>query len=268
MAGSHSIFNRTIQGYLADSGEIALMCAKVVKDLMGHVRSAGSTLSLTIEQIILLGISSIPLVLGAGAAAGAIMAIQLGYGLERFGGSYYTPAVVGISILRELGPLLTSLLLAGKIGSGITAELASMSVTEQVDAIRAMGASPSSTLVAPRVLACIIVLPALSVFADYVAMFSAMIVAKSQLNIDPHFFYSKLILHITLADLLSGIAKTVFFGFLIGACACWRGLKSSGGTRGVGIATTRVVVMTNILILVSDVFLSKLFIALGFFKRY
>jgi phospholipid/cholesterol/gamma-HCH transport system permease protein len=267
MAGSSSILNRAIQEFFADSGQVVLMCAKAFRDVVGRAGSFGAVMTVTVEQIVILGVSSILLVLGSGAAAGAIMAIQLGYGLERFGGSYYTPAVVGISILRELGPLLTSLLLAGKIGSGITAELASMAVTEQIDAVRAMGASPFSTLVAPRILACIIVLPALSIIADYTALFSAMVVSRSQFSIDPSFFYSKLIQNITLADLFTGVSKTIFFGFLIGTSACWRGLKTTGGTRGVGAATTRVVVMSSILILVGDAVLSKLFIAMGLFKR-
>lgn len=260
-----TLLTRAISRYLADSGQITLMCANALSDSAKKVIPAQSTLGLTLEQILTLGVRSISLVIVAGIAAGAIMALQLGYGLQRFGGNLYTPMVVGISILRELGPILTGLLLAGRIGSGITAELASMSVTEQIDAIRALGTSPLSTLVVPRVLACIIVVPALTLISDYIALFASMIVSNIQFSIRPHYYLSKTFETVTLTDLFSGVAKTAVFGFIISVIACWKGINTSGGTRGVGAATTQVVVTSSILILISDVFLTKLYLAVHLF---
>lgn len=266
MIGSRSVVRRTLTRFLADSGQIALMCGNAMIDFFDREIPARSVLALSVEQVFVLGVRSITLVIGAGAAAGAIMALQLGYGLQRFGGNLYTPAVVGISILRELGPILTSLLLAGRIGSGITAELSSMAVTEQIDAIRALGTSPFSILVAPRIIACVIVLPALSVIADYAGIVSAMIVSGSQFSIHYRYFLSKTFQSVSMTDLFSGVLKTAIFGFLIAVIACWKGINTGGGTRGVGEATTEVVVMSSILILIVDVFVSKFYIAIGLFS--
>jgi phospholipid/cholesterol/gamma-HCH transport system permease protein len=225
-------------------------------------------LSLTLTQIFSLGVRSISVVLVAGIATGSIMALQLGYGLKRFGGNLYIPAIVGISVLREIGPILSSLLLAGRIGSGITAEIASMTVTEQVDAIYALGGNPSAELVAPRVIACIFVFPVLSLIADYVGILAAMWLSLEEFGIPTRFYLIKTLEAVRIQDVAGGLIKTLVFGFGISLLACWKGLKTRGGTRGVGNSTTEVVVASCIFILIGDVFMSKLFIELGWFGGF
>jgi phospholipid/cholesterol/gamma-HCH transport system permease protein len=215
---------------------------------------------LLLEQTYSIGIQSFGLVLVSGLATGSVMALQFGYGLARFGGKLYVPKIVALTILREMGPVFTSLLVAGRIGSGIASEVASMKVTQQIDAIRALGTSPVKRIVIPRLLACMIALPLLTLFADYIGLFGAMLICAREHAINPEFFASKAIDTLRIVDLATGMAKTVVFAFFIAITACWKGLNTSGGTRGVGITTTWVVVQSSIFIMVSDFFLTKLFI--------
>lgn len=254
-----------VESFLIALAQIARLGLRSLSDFAKRIIPFRYFLSLTLDQIVLLGVRSLPVVCLAGMAVGSIMALQLGYGMKRFGGNLYIPAIVGISILRELGPILASLLLAGRIGSGITAELASMTATEQVDAILALGSSPGAELVAPRVIACVIVFPILSLVADYLGIFSAMWISRGEFGIPTGFFLSKTFEYTRLSDVFGGLAKTVVFGFLISSVACWKGLTARGGTRGVGIATTQVVVISSVLVLIGDVFLTKLLIQMGWF---
>ncbi len=215
---------------------------------------------LVIDQVFHLGIKSFMLVTVTGLATGSVMALQFGYGLTRFGGKLYVPKIVALAILREMGPVFTSLLLAGRIGSGIASEVASMKVTQQIDAIRALGTSPIKKIVIPRLLAAMIALPILTLFADYIALFGAMMVSNYELSINPEFFISKAIEALEMRDLLTGMAKTVVFAFFIAMTACWKGLNTEGGTQGVGNTTTFVVVVSSIFIMISDFFLTKFFI--------
>lgn len=190
------------------------------------------------------------------------MALQFGYGIAKFGGLLYIPKLVALSILREMGPVFTSLLVAARVGSGITAEVGSMTVTQQVDAMRALGTSPIRRIVVPRVLALLIGLPILTLIVDVIALFSAMIVSGYEFNINYEFFFYRAIETVWLPDLLTGLAKTVVFAFFIAICSCWKGLNTKGGTIRVGEATTWSVVMSCIFIMISDFFLSKLFFVL------
>ena len=214
----------------------------------------------TIQQIFTLGVRSFLLVLVTGLATGSVMALQFGFGLEKFGGKLYVPNIVALAILREMGPVFTSLLLAGRIGSGIAAEVASMKVTQQIDAIRALGTNPVKRIVIPRLLAAIIALPVLTLFSDYIAIFGAMLVAHYELNINSEFFLTKAVETLHIADLLTGMAKTIVFAFFIAVTACWKGLNTKGGTQGIGNTTTWVVVVSSIFIMISDFFLTKFFI--------
>jgi phospholipid/cholesterol/gamma-HCH transport system permease protein len=258
----------SIENFVLAVAQISRLGFRSLSDLFKRSLPFRSYLRLTIDQIFLLGIRSLPVVLVAGAATGSIMALQLGYGLQRFGGNLYIPAIVAASILRELGPILTSLLLAGRIGSGITAEIASMTVTQQIDAIRALGSNPDAELVVPRVIACLIVFPILALVGDYIGILSALLISRGEFGIQPRFFIFKTFESVHLLDIFGGLAKTVVFGLLISLLACWKGLSTRGGTRGVGFATTQVVVVSSILILVGDVFMSKLFLELGWFGAF
>lgn len=215
---------------------------------------------LVIEQMYLLGVRSILLVAITALATGSVMTLQFGYGLARFGGKLYVPKIVALTILREMGPVFASLLVAGRIGSGIAAEVASMKISQQIDAIRALGTSPIKRIVIPRVLAAVITLPLLTLFADGISLFGAMLVSHFELGLNAEFFYSKTVESLRVYDLSTGLIKAVVFAFFISIIACWKGLNTEGGTEGVGNSTTWVVVCSSIFIMISDFFLTKLFI--------
>ncbi len=214
---------------------------------------------LLIEQCYILGVKSSSIVFITALSTGMVMSLQFGFGLERFGGKLYVPKVVGLSIMRELGPVLTCLMIAARVGAGIAAELGSMSVTQQIDAIRALGTDPIKRLVIPRVLALLIMTPLLTVFADLVGIFGGMFISNAELFIHPDFYYHEAILSLKTSDFLVGIIKTSFFGLLIAFTGCYYGLKTEGGTQGVGQATTKSVVTSSLLIVVSDFVMTKLF---------
>ncbi|NDG26005.1 MAG: ABC transporter permease [Proteobacteria bacterium] len=180
-------------------------------------------------------------------------------GLERFGGKLYVPKVVGMSIMRELGPVLTCLMLAGRVGSGIAAEIGSMNVTQQIDAIRALGTDPIKRIVVPRVLAMLLMAPLLTVFADLVGIGGGMIISMSELNINPDFYIYEGITSLKVTDFTFGVTKTFLFGLLISVTGCYYGLRTTGGTQGVGQATNYAVVTSSILIVIFDFILTKLF---------
>ena len=216
-------------------------------------------LRLILDQLYFIGVQSFLLVCVTGLATGSVMALQFGQGLAKFGGTLYVPKIASLSILREMGPVFTSLLVAGRIGSGIAAEVASMKVTQQLDAIRALGTSPVKRIVIPRVIACMIALPLLTLFADYIGCWGAMVICKTEFGIGQNFFIMKTLETIKSMDLFTGMFKTFVFAIFISIAACWRGFNSEGGTEGVGNSTTWVVVASSIFIMVSDFFLTKLF---------
>lgn len=214
---------------------------------------------LTIEQMYLIGVRSFVLVAVTALATGSVMTLQFSFGLEKFGGKMYLPRVVCLSFVREMGPVFTSLLVAGRIGSGIAAEVASMKVTQQIDAIRALGTNPIKKIVVPRLIATMITLPLLTIFADFIGLFGGMLVGMQEAAISADFWITKVVDTLRPVDFATGLIKTVVFAIFIALCACYRGMNSEGGTRGVGDTTTFVVVSTNIFIMISDFFLTKLF---------
>lgn len=191
---------------------------------------------------------------------GMVMALQFIVGLKRFGLQLYAGQVVGVAISRELGPVLTALMVAARVGSGIAAELGSMTVSEQILAIRAMGGSPVAKLVVPRVLVATIVTPILTVIADFVGIVGGMLVTMLEAGVTARFYVDQVKRTVEIYDFMSGIGKTVFFGFFIGCIACYKGLNTTRGTKGVGDATTQTVVLCAMVIFVSDFFLTKLFL--------
>lgn len=212
------------------------------------------------QQIYSIGVQSILLVTVTALATGSVMALQFGYGLARFGGKLYVPKIVALVILREMGPVFTSLLVAGRIGSGIASEVGSMKVTQQIDAIRALGTSPIKRIVIPRVIASLIALPLLTLIADYIGLFGGMVVCYKELSINTGYFVGKTIDTLRMYDLLTGLAKATVFALFISVAACWKGLNTEGGTQGVGNSTTWVVVTSSIFIMISDFFMTKFFI--------
>ncbi|MBM4317119.1 MAG: ABC transporter permease [Deltaproteobacteria bacterium] len=214
---------------------------------------------LLIEQCYILGVKSSSIVFITALSTGMVMSLQFGFGLERFGGKLYVPKVVGLSIMRELGPVLSCLMIAARVGAGIAAEIGSMNVTQQIDAIRALGTDPIKRLVIPRVLALLIMTPLLTVFADLVGIFGGMFISNAELFIHPDFYYHEAILSLKTSDFLVGILKTSFFGLVIALTGCYYGMNTQGGTQGVGQSTTKSVVTSSLLIVVSDFVMTKLF---------
>lgn len=210
------------------------------------------------RQLVAIGNKSFSIVALIGFFTGLVIALQLSVGLGRFGLKLYIGQLVGLSIFRELGPVLSSLMIAARVGSGIAAELGSMVVTEQVLAIEAMGASPIQKLVVPRLLATVIAAPILTVIADIIGVVGGMIITVREAGVTPRFYMDQIRDTILVNDFTSGIAKAAFFGFFIAVISCYQGLNTSGGTEGVGRATTKAVVLSSITIFVSDFFLTKL----------
>jgi phospholipid/cholesterol/gamma-HCH transport system permease protein len=215
-----------------------------------------------IEACEFVGVRSLSLVGLISIFTGMVLALQFAVGLGRFGLKLYIGQVVGLAIVRELGPVLTSLMIAARVGAGIAAELGSMVVTEQVQAIEAMGANPIQKLVLPRVAACMLMAPILAIIGDVVGIFGAMWITVLEAGVSPRFYFDQIRRTVSVDDFFSGISKALIFGFLIGLIACYQGLKTKGGTAGVGQSTTYAVVFSSLMVFVVDFFLTKLFIVL------
>jgi phospholipid/cholesterol/gamma-HCH transport system permease protein len=186
-----------------------------------------------------------------------VMALQFGLGLEKFGGKLYIPKIVSLSIVREIGPVFCSLMFAARVGAGIASEIGSMVVTQQIDAIRALGTSPVRKIVVPRIVGCLVALPLLATIGNVVGILGALMVGVHELGLDPAFFIEKVRTTVVVKDFLAGILKTIFFALSISTVSCYCGLSVRGGTRGVGVGTTLAVVASSIIVLVSDFFLTK-----------
>jgi phospholipid/cholesterol/gamma-HCH transport system permease protein len=231
----------------------------LIKEIIRETFRKGKISSLTMEQIYQIGERSLPLVLITAACTGAVMTMQFGQGLAKFGGTLYVPRLVTVSILREMGPVFTALMIAARAGAGIASEVGSMVVTQQVDAIRAMGSSPVQKIVVPRVLASLVAVPLLVGIANFVCFLGGLFIGSVDLKLDPEFYLLRSLNGLALSDYLSGWGKSFFFALFISVPACYFGLNVKDGTRGVGVATTKAVVVSSILVLVGDFFLTKLF---------
>ena len=217
---------------------------------------------LILEQLDEIGFKSVPIVIASAMAIGMVMVVQLAWGFAWFGAKGVVGPVVSLSFVRELGPVVTSLLVGGRVGSGITAEIGSMKVTEQIDAIRTLGADPIRKLVVPRLVASVISFPFLAIISDLTGILGAMIMSNIDLDVKPRLFISSIREWVTIDDFVSGISKTFFFGIIVAIVGCYVGMRAEGGTQGVGRATTSTVVIALLLIIIGDFFLTKLFLLL------
>ena len=215
-----------------------------------------------VYQLESLGVQSTGIVAVTSVFIGMVMTIQFAFGLQRFGGLEYIPRVIVLSFLRELAPTLTAIIVGGRVGSGMAAEVGAMNVTEQVDAIRALGADPAKKLVLPRVGAAIVAMPILSLIALFLGSLGAMFVCAAEYGISPTFFLRTSLDNVRMSDLWSGVGKTPVFGFIIAIIGCHFGLHTTGGTEGVGRSTTKTVVAVSITILIADFLLTKLLVAI------
>lgn len=230
----------------------------MLRDVLFDMGKNGVRAKDVTHQVVQIGTQSLPIIILTGAFTGMVLALQTAYGLERFGAKNYVGNIVGLGIIRELGPVLTALMLCGRVGAGIAAQISSMVVTEQIDAMRALGASPIQRLVTPRILAALIAVPALVVVADIVGIYGGLLIAVYELDISAHLYYRSLAYTIFLRDIFNGLIKSTLFGFLIVSVACFLSFRVRGGTAGVGKITTKVVVTTSVIIFISDFFITKL----------
>jgi phospholipid/cholesterol/gamma-HCH transport system permease protein len=215
-----------------------------------------------VEQFDQIGIGSLTVVLLTGFFTGAVLALQSGFTLDQFGARPFVGRLVSASMIKELGPVLTGLMLAGRIGSGIAAELGSMVVTDQINALRALGTDPIRKLVVPRVLAGFFMAPVLTVIADTVGILGGWIVAVYQLRVASGLYWTSITDALYLQDAWMGIIKPFFLGYVIVTIGCHVGLRTSGGTQGVGRSTTNAVVAASVAVIAVDFFVTRLLFTL------
>ncbi len=204
------------------------------------------------KQCYVIGYKSLSLIATTGFIMGLVLTIQSRPTLVEFGAESWLPAMIGVSIIREIGPVITALICAGKVGSGIGAELASMKVTEQIDAMEVSGINPFKYVVATRVVATTLMLPLLVVFSDTVGIFGSYVGANIKGDVNIRLFFIQAFEQVDFSDVFPSIIKSLFFGFTIGAVACHKGYYSNKGTEGVGIAANAAVVISSLMIFILD----------------
>jgi len=247
-----------VGGFVGTVGEVVLLVWHTLAASLRRPPRAGVLL----DQLHEVGVRSLSIVNLTAIFTGMVMALQLGYFLSRFGAKIFVSKIVGLAIVSELGPVLTALMIGGRVGAGMAAELGTMKVTEQVDALRSLGADPLRYLVAPRLLAIALMLPLLTGMANFVGVVGGMIIARSELNVPPSFYITSLVQFMTLTDIARSMIKGFVFAIIIGSIACYNGLTAEGGADGVGRATTHTVVVSSINVLIADFFLTKLMLLL------
>ena len=253
-------FNRIMGGflrvYLEDFGGMVLLFRDTIRQ--GFRRPF--EFDLMVEQFFQLGVRSLTITNITLLFTGMVLAIQTAYSLAAYGGTPFVGDILALSIVRELGPVLCALMVAGRVGAGVTAEIGAMAVTEQVDALRALAANPVKKLVVPRVCALVVALPILTILADTVALFGGLLMALFEIGQSRAYVMSHIFDALTVQDIASGVGKTVFFAVEIGIISCYNGINASGGADGVGKATTATVVTSSLSVIISDFFLTKIFL--------
>ncbi|OLC13364.1 MAG: transporter [Candidatus Rokubacteria bacterium 13_1_40CM_69_27] len=215
-----------------------------------------------VHEIETMGVRSLGVALTAAVFTGMVFALQSAVNMARFGAENYVGPLVALAILRELGPVLTAILVGGKVASGITAELGSMKVTEQIDALRTLGVNYVKRLIVPRMLAALVVFPLLTVMADVLGVLGGMVMMFLERGADMWAYWNATTYWVVPKDFLMGIGKSVVFGAIVTLIGCYNGLSTEGGTEGLGRATTATVVHVTMGVIISDFFLTKLFLIL------
>ena len=235
-------------------GEISALAGKVVRDIFrGKVN-----LKLTLEQMVKVGFDSLPLALTTSAFVGMVFAMQIAAEFSKFGAGKYVGGLMGVAISRELGPAITGIVVAARVAASFTAEIGTMKVTEQIDAMEALGVSPVRYLIIPRFLATTLMLPLLTILTIITAFIGGYFVSIYVGKINPVEYMETAQSLSNLSDLYGGLMKTAVFGMIISIVACYRGLNTKGGAKGVGEATTSSVVITLISLFIVNYFLSML----------
>jgi phospholipid/cholesterol/gamma-HCH transport system permease protein len=254
MANALAFIGRKSISFVTYAGGIALLLGRILRSLPRLWTSLG----LVIEQMSLMGVNSLPLVLLTSVFTGAVSSVQAAYQFKDLVPMRYLGTAVGKAVVIELGPVLTALVVAGRVGASIAAELGTMKVTEQIDALETMAIDPIPFLVTPRFLAGLIMLPILTVLSDFVAIMGGYLVALLFLDVSSHTFLGGLKMFFHLRDVLAGLLKAFAFGGTIAIVGCYQGFQTQGGARGVGQSTTRAVVISSVLILIGDYILASL----------
>jgi phospholipid/cholesterol/gamma-HCH transport system permease protein len=235
-------------------GGLALLAGRVLRNLA----LPPSYFRLVVGEVETIGVRSLPVAVIAAVFTGMVFALQSAVNMARFGAENYVGPVSALAILRELGPVLTAILVGGKVASGITAELGSMKVTEQIDALRMLGVNYVKRLIVPRLLAALVVFPLLTVLADVVGVLGGMLIMVVERGADMYAYWNTTTYWVLPRDFLTGIIKSAFFGVVVTLIGCYNGLSTEGGTQGLGRATTATVVHVTMGVIVSDFFLTKL----------
>jgi len=212
---------------------------------------------LIFKQMEFVGVNSIFVVLITGIFTGMVFALQSYYGFKMFGGESLVGATVALGLTRELGPVFTALMVTGRVGSAMTAELGTMKVTEQIDALHSMSVNPIHYLVMPRIVAAIFMLPVLTIVSDFVGILGGYFVGVEMLKINSGIFIAKIVEFVDLEDIFNGLIKAACFGLILSLIGCYKGIRTTGGAEGVGKATTQSVVLSSVTIFISDYFLTS-----------
>lgn len=247
----------TVKNWVLEVQQFFYLCMRSISALFTRPRFP-QEMFLQMDAI---GVGSLNIVILTGLFTGMVLALQTALSLETFGAKNYVGRVVALSMIRELGPVLTALMVAGRVGSGIAAELGSMIVTDQINAMRAMGSDPLRKLVVPRLLAAVITVPLLTILSDTVGLIGGWLISTLVLKISGGLYFQSSIDALTFEDILGGLIKPVVFGYIIAMVGCYMGLQTTGGTQGVGRSTTQSVVICSVLVLASDFILTKIFFA-------
>jgi phospholipid/cholesterol/gamma-HCH transport system permease protein len=213
-------------------------------------------------QMDIIGVGSLPIVLLTGFFSGVVMALQMSRALETYGAVSQTGPIVAITLVREMGPVLTALVAAGRNAAGIASELGSMKVTEQIDAMRALGTDPIQKLVKPRLIATCVMLPCLTAIADFVGILGGYIIAVSLLHLTTAEYWNGAYRALEYNDVIQGLVKPFVYAIVIALIGCFYGLRTRGGTQGVGLATTQAVVAASVWIFVLNAFITKIFVGI------
>lgn len=250
---------RGITGFLAGVGSLGILTWRALVEMVRPPYEMTSW----VRQMDQIGVRSLGVAAITTTFTGMVLALQTALSLPSLGIKYYIGTVVSKSLVRELAPVLTALIVGGRIGAGMTAEIGTMKVTEQIDALRSMAADPVKKLVAPKLLATLVMLPSLTALGIVLGILGGLVVSMVQLDLTAGFYLNDVLQATTLADVVSGLGKSVFFAYFIAIIGCYNGLTARGGADGVGRATTNTVVQASILVIVSDLFLTKLFYELS-----
>lgn len=260
LAKTPQIIGKEVTTFSQHMGRVAILFQEILKWLW----KKPVELKNIYHQMVEIGVNSLPVTSLTSLFTGMVLGLQTGNAsINILGEPLYVGTVVGFSMIKELGPVLTSMVISGRVGAAIAAELGTMKVTEQIDALHTLGTNPVKYLAVPRFIACLIMVPVLTLYADIIGIIGGYIVSIYKLGVPSSVYYHDIIDYMRIDDVFHGLIKSFFFGFIIVIVSCYKGFTTEGGAEGVGRATTQTVVISMVLILVSDYFITSALQILG-----